>query len=71
MNEWLDLTISKINKYLNPKSKVLEIGCGNGLILQKLIHRINKYIGIENSKYAVESIKNSAIWKENKIKLSF
>lgn len=69
MNEWLDLTVSKISKYLKPNSRVLEIGCGNGLILQKIIHLTGEYIGIENSQSAIESIKNSSVWKKNKDKI--
>lgn len=69
MEEWVNLTVSNIRRFVNPTSKILEIGCGNGLILEQLIHHVDQYIGIESSMHAIESIKASAIWNKNKSKI--
>ena len=43
MEEWVNLTVSNIRRFVNPTSKILEIGCGNGLILEQLIHHVDQY----------------------------
>lgn len=52
MNEWLDNTLYRINK-LMPK-RILEIGCGSGLLIDKLIDNCDEYSAIDISQFAVE-----------------
>jgi 2-polyprenyl-6-hydroxyphenyl methylase/3-demethylubiquinone-9 3-methyltransferase len=51
--------------YMNPKDKVLELGCGYGRVLQKLIGKANKIVGIDTSqesiKLARELIKDKSL----------
>lgn len=54
MQEWLDDTLTKI-KALNPK-RVLEIGCGSGLILFNLLEQVETYVGIDVSKIVIEQL---------------
>lgn len=62
MMEWLNNTSRRILE-LHP-SNVLEIGCGTGLIMYKIISQIQSYIGIDLSEIAIEELKNNI--KSNK-----
>jgi 2-polyprenyl-3-methyl-5-hydroxy-6-metoxy-1,4-benzoquinol methylase len=70
IDEWLELTISKIFLHLKPNSKVLEVGCGNGLILNQIIKKVESYVGIDSSIQALESIKKSNLWDTYNSKIS-
>ena len=54
MREWLDDTVAEIEA-LGP-SKVLEIGCGSGLVLFRLAPRCTEYFGTDFSSVALERL---------------
>ena len=55
MQEWLTCTVERI-RGLRPK-KILEIGCGAGLLLQYLAPSCAKYIGTDFSAAALEQLR--------------
>lgn len=55
MVEWVDSTVSRISS-LNPKV-ILEIGCGSGLILSKLIEQCEYYYATDFSEKSIEYVK--------------
>lgn len=57
MEDWTKNTIKKIN-FPKKKNKILEIGCGNGLILFNILDKIEHYVGIDVSQNTVEYLKN-------------
>lgn len=69
--DWANGFVKKIDRYLNKDTSILEIGCGNGLILNKVISRVKNYTGVDNSFFAIESIKKSPVFEsiKHKIKL--
>ncbi|WP_193199909.1 non-ribosomal peptide synthetase/type I polyketide synthase [Nostoc sp. MG11] len=54
MREWLDYRIEQILSY-QPK-QVLEIGCGTGLVLFRLVPVVEKYVGIDISQVGLDYI---------------
>ncbi len=68
MREWLDTTIRRI-KVLNPK-KVLEIGCGTGMLLFRLIDDCESYLGTDISTKILEYVAKVAKNKEVHHKLT-
>jgi natural product biosynthesis luciferase-like monooxygenase protein len=54
MREWLDHTLSKIRE-LNPR-RVLELGCGTGMILFGALQYVDHYTGVDLSSHALETI---------------
>jgi natural product biosynthesis luciferase-like monooxygenase protein len=56
MREWLDQTISSIRD-LSPQ-RVLEIGCGTGMILYSCLEHVEHYTAVDVSPVALESIRN-------------
>ncbi|MEP7339390.1 MAG: amino acid adenylation domain-containing protein, partial [Acidobacteriota bacterium] len=60
MREWLDDTIERIQS-LQPR-KVLEIGCGTGLLLFKIAPQCDVYRGTDLSKRALNYIEEN--WRE-------
>ena len=64
MDEWIDTTIRKISKFISDDTKILEIGCGNGLLYSRLIDKISAYTGIDPSREAIHSIANSELGKK-------
>ena len=61
MQEWLDSTVARILD-LRPK-RVLEIGCGVGLLLHKIAPHCDSYVGVDFSASAIESIRQ---WTRNR-----
>lgn len=55
MQEWLTNTIGRIQA-LKP-SRILEIGCGVGLLLQHLASSAAAYVGIDFSAFAIQQLK--------------
>ena len=51
MQEWVDQTVARI-RAVNPK-KVLEIGCGTGLLLFRLAPKCSRYVGTDFSASAI------------------
>lgn len=68
MYEWRDDTIDAILSQ-KPK-KILEIGCGTGMMLFSLIDSIDQYTGIDLSEKGIEYVK-SRLNEEQKKKTSF
>lgn len=56
MQSWVDTTIERI-LLLKPK-RVLEIGCGTGLLLFRLYNHCEHYMGVDPSKEAIEGLKS-------------
>ena len=65
MQEWLDRTIERI-RALRPR-RVLEIGCGVGLLLQRLASECETYIGTDLSATAIAHLRN---WVTSRPKLA-
>lgn len=61
MKEWLQSISGKL--YDIPMKSVLEIGVGTGMILHKLADRVERYVGLDISKEAIEY--NKRVIKEN------
>jgi natural product biosynthesis luciferase-like monooxygenase protein len=55
MREWVDHTVSRIAR-LRPR-RVLEIGCGTGLLAFRLAPQIEHYTGVDVSPSAIERLK--------------
>jgi SAM-dependent methyltransferase len=62
MKEWVDGTVQRILK-LHPK-RVLEIGCGTGLLLSRIAPFCEKYIGTDLSAEAIEYVRRNIILKK-------
>jgi ubiquinone/menaquinone biosynthesis C-methylase UbiE len=56
-----DLEISILNKYINPTDKILEVGCGTGLILKEVNKRVSKAIGIDLSENMLEKARERGL----------
>ena len=54
MQEWVDTTVDRIMA-LKPK-RVLEIGCGTGLLLYRIAPQCNSYVGVDFSSSALALI---------------
>jgi hypothetical protein len=69
MNEWLNSSISRINKLIFKDCNVLEIGCGNGLIFNSIIDNVSGYIGTDIAEKGLELIANSKKGRLNASKI--
>jgi len=56
-----DMEISILNRYLNKTDKVLELGCGTGLILKEVNKSVSKAIGIDLSEKMLEKAKKRGL----------
>lgn len=77
VKQYLQAEIEFVLKHINLSDKVLELGCGYGRVLQKLIGRANKIVGIDTSqesiKLARKLIKDNSLelYEMNAINLEF
>ncbi|HEY8670507.1 MAG TPA: amino acid adenylation domain-containing protein, partial [Terriglobales bacterium] len=62
MLEWVECTVERISS-LQPK-RILEIGCGTGLLLFRLLDRCEHYQGIDLSESALNSIRKQLTQEE-------
>ena len=59
MREWVDHTVGRIRE-LQPK-RVLEIGCGTGLLLFRLAPQCESYTGVDITAAALENIRKGLV----------
>ena len=55
MREWVEGTVDRI-RVLQPQ-RVLEIGCGTGLLLYRLAPQCQEYLGTDFSRVALQTIR--------------
>ncbi|MEY4515129.1 MAG: hypothetical protein RLZZ450_7251, partial [Pseudomonadota bacterium] len=55
MREWLDATLRRIRAFA-PK-RVLEIGCGTGMVLYGVVPHVEHYTGVDLSAHALDTIR--------------
>ncbi|ACS86837.1 non-ribosomal peptide synthetase [Musicola paradisiaca] len=58
MQQWLENTVARISRY--PSRRILEIGCGSGLILQHLLADSDYYLGTDISANTLAKLKKWA-----------
>jgi amino acid adenylation domain-containing protein len=54
MQEYIDNFKTKITPYLTPECRVLEIGCGHGLVLFEIAPRVGYYLATDLSEVIIE-----------------
>ncbi|HLC86400.1 MAG TPA: class I SAM-dependent methyltransferase [Candidatus Nanoarchaeia archaeon] len=57
--KWFDEEEKYLNNLITQDSKVLEVGCGNGRVLLKLLNKTKNLIGIDNEAKAVKDAKEN------------
>jgi amino acid adenylation domain-containing protein len=63
MRDWLDATVSRVQS-LGPR-RILEVGCGTGLILFRLVRDCEAYTGVDFSARALASIQTELAKLDN------
>ncbi|MCK4653150.1 MAG: class I SAM-dependent methyltransferase [Candidatus Cloacimonetes bacterium] len=77
VKQYLEAEIEFVLKHINLSDKVLELGCGYGRVLQKLIGKANKIVGIDTSQESIqlarELIKDNSLelYEMNAVNLEF
>jgi len=59
VREWVDDTVALIIE--SRPRRLLELGCGTGLLLRHLYDRIGSYVGADVSRYAVDRIRSARL----------
>ena len=67
VKQYLEAEIEFVLKHINPEDKVLELGCGYGRVLQKLIGKASKVVGIDTSQEILQFVRG--IIKDNYLEL--
>ncbi|MFL6194099.1 MAG: amino acid adenylation domain-containing protein [Thermoanaerobaculia bacterium] len=57
MREWVDGTVSRLLGRLEPGSRVLEIGCGTGLLLFRVAPHCREYVAADFSEAALAAVR--------------
>lgn len=58
MREWVSSTVTRLQ--VEGPRRLLEIGCGTGLLTWRLAPMVEEYVGIDFSEVVVEQLRNSA-----------
>lgn len=58
IDEIVENVYSKVRPYLNASTRVLEVGCGSGLILEKIAPGVGLYVGTDIAGGAVDKLKS-------------
>lgn len=72
MKEWVFCTVQRIleqNKHQLNETKILEIGCGTGLLLYSLLPHVKEYVATDISEEAIELIQENCKGKKGASKL--
>ena len=67
VKQYLQAEIEFVFKHINLSDKVLELGCGYGRVLQKLIGKANKIVGIDTSQESIQLARE--LIKDNSLEL--
>lgn len=59
MREWVDGTVAQILPWLPDRPRILEIGCGTGLVLAELAPRSERYAVVDFSASALERLRKT------------
>ncbi|MGD9152196.1 MAG: amino acid adenylation domain-containing protein [Gammaproteobacteria bacterium] len=57
MSEWVETTVNRIQKLPTSHGKILEIGCGTGLLLFPLVKQCKQYIATDFSEKVIDPLK--------------
>ena len=68
MKEWVASSIQKLTPLCHSKTRVLEIGCGTGLIMFPILNLIGEYVGIDGSDEVIQKLKSNPSIPSNKTK---
>ena len=63
MEDWVNNTVERIAALAGPR--VLEVGCGTGLLLFRLAERVHRYVATDISAHALSDIENRIGQREN------
>lgn len=55
MDEYGDNVLSKVQPYLKPQTRVLEIGCASGITMFRIAPQVQSYVGTDLSSVVLES----------------
>lgn len=73
MQEWVNTTVARILSLPNHKNqpKILEVGCGSGLLLYPLLPHIAEYVGVDNAGEGLKLIQETCTGRKDgeKVKL--
>lgn len=58
MREWADATATRISARLPQQARVLEVGCGTGLLLFRHAHQVKEYTGTDFSRGALDYLRD-------------
>ncbi|MBX9769065.1 MAG: class I SAM-dependent methyltransferase [Bdellovibrionales bacterium] len=56
MREWVKETVERVLKHCHSNTRVLEIGCGTGLLMYPILSHIQEYIGIDSSEEGLQRL---------------
>ncbi|MEV8378873.1 amino acid adenylation domain-containing protein [Kribbella sp. NPDC056861] len=61
MREWVETTVARLQDLAGPSARVLEIGCGTGLLLSALAASSTQYVGTDISAAALGLIRDNLL----------
>lgn len=64
MDEWVETTVDSFRHLISSETRVLEIGCGNGLIFSAIIGEVGSYTGLDPAPNALEAIRKSEPFRQ-------
>ena len=78
VNQYLDAEVEHVLEKINPGDTVLELGCGYGRVLSRLVHKAGLVIGIDTAldslllgREMLEGVSNYRLFRMDTVKLGF